>query len=174
MSPSVRILGVCGSLQASSGNLGLLRTAARVAPFGVEVVVPDLLRDLPFFNPDLEARGVPPPVDTWRRALADCDAVLIASPEYGHSLPGALKNGIDWVIGSGELDKKVVATTAAVVHRDRGRRGLQALGQTLRAVAAIVVGEQPIVRGPEFEIEVRELLSALVNRAVEVNGLALD
>ena len=166
----MHILGVCGSLQASSGNLDLLRTAARVAPVSVEVVVSDLLRDLPFFNPELEAIGVPPPVERWRRALAESDAVLIASPEYGHSLPGALKNAIDWVIGSGELDQKVIATTAAVPHRDRGRRGLQALGQTLRAVAAVVVGEQPIVRGPEFETDVRELLSALVNRTTEVNS----
>jgi NAD(P)H-dependent FMN reductase len=166
----VHILGVCGSLQASSGNLDLLRTAARVAPVGVEVVVGDLLRDLPLFNPELEASGVPPPVATWRRALAASDAVLIASPEYGHSLSGALKNAIDWVIGSGELDNKVVATTAAVPHPDRGRRGLQALGQTLRAVAAVVVGEQPIVRGPEFETDVRELLAALVHRATEVNS----
>ena len=139
-------------------------------PNGVEVVVTDLLRDLPFFNPELEASGVPPPVESWRRALADSDAVLIASPEYGHSLPGVLKNAIDWVVGSGELDNKVVATTAAVPHGDRGRLGLQALGQTLRAVAAVVVGEQPIVRGPDFETHVRELLAALVNRATEVNG----
>lgn len=166
----MRILGVCGSLQTNSGNRELLRTAARVVPIGVEVVVTDLLKDLPFFNPELEATGVLPPVDSWRRALAESDAILIASPEYGHSLSGVLKNAIDWVIGSGELDNKVVATTSAVAHGDRGRRGLHALGQTLRAVAAVVVGEQPIVRGPEFETQVRELLAALVIRATEVNG----
>jgi chromate reductase, NAD(P)H dehydrogenase (quinone) len=168
--PSVHILGVCGSLQASSGNLDLLRTAARLAPLGVDVILTDLLRDLPFLNPELEAIGVPPPVEAWRRALAGSDAVLIASPEYGHSLPGALKNAVDWVIGSGELEQKVVATTAAVPHLDPGRRGLQALGQTLRSVSAVVVGEQPIVRGPEFEIDVRELLALLVTRVTEVNG----
>lgn len=59
----------------------------------------DGLRHLPHFNPDTEE---PPAVRDWRKALAGSDAVLIASPEYGHSLPGALKNGIDWVIGSGE------------------------------------------------------------------------
>lgn len=166
----MRILGVCGSLQTSSGNRELLRTAATVAPVGVEVVVTDLLRELPLFNPELEESGAPAPVDAWRRALANSDAVLIASPEYGHSLSGALKNAIDWVIGSGELDNKVVATTAVVPHADRGRRGLQALGQTLRAVRAVVVGEQPIVRGPEFETHVRALMAALVDRATEING----
>ena len=72
------------------------------------------LATLPHFNPEIEATGVPESVTRWRRALAESDAVLIASPEYGFSLPGALKNAIDWVIGSGELEGKVVAITAAV------------------------------------------------------------
>ena len=163
----MRILGICGSLQASSSNLALLQAAVRVAPAGVELVVGDLLRELPLFNPELEAAGVPPAVAVWRRALSECDAVLIASPEYGHSLTGALKNGIDWVIGSGELYGKVVATTSVAAQLDRGRRGLQALGQTLRAVDAVVVGESPILRGPGLEAAVRELVNALVDRAAE-------
>ena len=69
----------------------------------MEVVVFDGLRDLPLFNPDLEAVEPLPAVESWRSAIAESDALLIASPEYGFSLPGALKNGIDWVIGSGEL-----------------------------------------------------------------------
>lgn len=58
----------------------------------------------------------------WRQTLAESHAVLVASPEYGFSLPGALQNGIDWVIGSGELEEKVVAITAAVPGLERGRR----------------------------------------------------
>src|SRR5437870_1396517 len=101
----MRILAICGSLQARPANLALLRSAAANAPAGVEVVLFDGLRDLPHFNPDLEPEGAPPPpaVAAWRRALAESDGVLIATPEYGFSLPGALKNGIDWTIGSGEL-----------------------------------------------------------------------
>src|SRR5262249_35813943 len=112
MLSAVRILGVCGSLQAESANLALLHTAAASGPDGVDVVLYDGLRQLPHFDPDTDASGEPPSVRDWRQALADSDAVLIASPEYGHSLPGALKNAIDWVIGSGELERKVVAITA--------------------------------------------------------------
>lgn len=155
-------------MKESSANLELLRKALTLVPAGVEMAVVDLLRDLPLFSPDLEIPDVPPAVLAWRRALADADALFIASPEYGHSLPGALKNGIDWVIGSGELYGKVVATTAVVPHSDRGKRGLYALGQTLRAVDAVVVGEKPIVRGPNFEAEIRDLLSAVVIRAREL------
>jgi chromate reductase len=163
----MRILGISGSLQASSSNLILLQAAARGAPSGVELVIFDGLRDLPHFNPDLEAQGEPSAVGAWRRALATSDALLIASPEYGHSLPGVLKNAIDWVIGTGELERKVVAITAAVPHSTRGRMGLAALRLTLGAVSARVVGDEPIVRGPTFEHDAAALLATLVERARE-------
>jgi chromate reductase len=155
---------VCGSLQHKSANLTLLHRAATLAPASTEVVLFDGLRDLPLFNPELEQGALPAPVDQWRGALSGSAAVLIASPEYGHSLPGALKNGIDWVIGSGELYRKVVAITTAVKERSRGRLGLSALAQTLGAVDAVIVWDQPIVEGPTSEIEVAALLRALINR----------
>jgi len=162
---AVRILAICGSLQANSGNLALLRTAAASLPPDVELVLFDGLRDLPHFNPDIEMTGVPESVRRWRQALAESHAVLVASPEYGFSLPGALKNAIDWVIGSGELERKVVAITAAVPGPERGRRGLQALRDTLSAVRATIVGGEPIPRGPDFEFQVAALVCALVEAA---------
>jgi NAD(P)H-dependent FMN reductase len=142
-----------------------LRTAAESMPPGVELVLFDGLRHLPHFNPDIESGGVPESVAAWRLALAGSDAVLIASPEYGFSLPGALKNGIDWVIGSGELEQKVVAITAAVAGPGRGRRGLEALRDTLSAVRTTIVGGEPIAKGPELESQVAALVQALVAAA---------
>jgi chromate reductase len=159
----MRILAICGSLQAKSGNLALLRAAAALVPPGVDLVLFDGLRDLPHFNPDIEATGVPESVLRWRQALAESHAVLIASPEYGFSLPGSLKNAIDWAIGSGELETKVVAITAAVAAPERGRRGLQALRDTLSAVRATTVGGEPIARGPEFESRVAALVRTLID-----------
>jgi len=168
----MRILAVCGSLQAKSSNLELLRVATAAAPPGVELVRFEGLRDLPHFDPDLEAAGAPPPaaVVAWRQALAASDAILVASPEYGHSLPGVLKNAIDWVIGSGELERKIVGVTAAVPHPERGRRGLEALRVTLGAVSATVVGGDPIARGASFEADVARLVRALVD-AVRASSL---
>jgi chromate reductase, NAD(P)H dehydrogenase (quinone) len=98
--------------------------------------------------------------------LAASDAVLIASPEYGFSLPGVLKNGIDWVIGSGEFEQKIVAITAAVAEPQRGRRGLEALRNTLCAVRATIVGgAEPIAKGPGLESQVAALLRALLDAA---------
>ena len=158
----MKILAICGSLAAESANLTLLDVAAASAPAGVIVTRFDGLRDLPHFNPDVERRGAPQSVARWRRALDESDAILIASPEYGFSLPGALKNGIDWAIASGELEAKIVAIAAAVPAPGRGRRGLQALRDTLSAVRATIVGGEPIVRGPDFDAQVESLVQLLV------------
>jgi chromate reductase len=169
----MRVLAVCGSLQAKSGNLALLNAAAASMPPGVELVLFDGLRHLPHFNPDIEASAVPESVTQWRLALTASDAVLIASPEYGFSLPGVLKNSIDWVIGSGELEQKVVAITAAVAGQERGRRGLEALRETLSAVRAKIVGGEPIAKGPGLESQVAALVRALVEAAAVHHDLTL-
>jgi chromate reductase, NAD(P)H dehydrogenase (quinone) len=161
----MRILTVCGSLQARSANLALLQAAAALAPAGVEVVAFDGLRDLPLFNPDLDGGDEPTAVTTWRRALAEAEALLIASPEYGHSLPGALKNGIDWVIGSGELHRKSVAITASVVDGRRGRSGLGALAQALGAVDAEIVSNEPVIRDSDSGAAIAGILRRLVEAA---------
>jgi NAD(P)H-dependent FMN reductase len=157
----MRILAISGSLQAQSKNLALLIAATNVAPPGVDLVLFDGIRDLPHFNPDMEAGPLPGSVVRWRQVLAASDGVLIACPEYGFSLPGVLKNAIDWVIGSGELERKVVAITAAVPGPERGRRGLQALHDTLSAVRASIVGGEPIPLGAEFECRVKALVNDL-------------
>lgn len=163
----MKILGVCGSLQSTSGNRALLDAAARAAGAheGLELVVFDGLRAIPSFDPDLDGAAAPEPVLAWRRALAESQAVLVATPEYGFSLPGVLKNALDWAIGSGELEGKVVGITAAVNIEGRGRRGLEALADTLRAVSARIVGGAGIVRGASFERDVATLVAAVVAEA---------
>lgn len=161
----MRILAVCGSLKAESANRRLLSVAAASAPPGVTVVLSDALRALPHFDPDLEAHGSHAAVARWRQEVGGADALLIASPEYAFSLPGVLKNGIDWLIGSGELERKVIAITAAVPGPGRGRRGLQAIHDTLAAVSATIVGGEPIPVGPDFERDVRTLVRDLIEVA---------
>lgn len=158
----MHILAICGSLQAKSSNRALIDTAARVLPPDVRLSVYEGLRALPMFDPDLESERTLPIVDELRRAVAAADALLVACPEYGHSLPGSLKNAIDWLIGSGELEGKLVAITAAVPHPDRGRRGLAALAQTLGAVSARLAFDAPLVKGPGLEVEIAAVVRALV------------
>ena len=109
------LLTVSGSLRAGSSNSALLAAAALVAPACVEVVSYDTLADLPAFNPDIEEGPGPLPnaVARWRAALITADATLISSPEYAHGVAGALKNALDWVVGSGELVGKRVGLLSA-------------------------------------------------------------
>jgi NAD(P)H-dependent FMN reductase len=166
----MKILAISGSLQAASKNLLLLQSAATSAPAGVDVVIFDGIGRLPHFNPDDEKSGAPASVAQWRNALAESDALLIATPEYAFSLPGSLKNAIDWVIGSGELEEKVIAITAAVPGPERGRRGLQALREPLTAVRATIVGGEPIITGPDFDDRVAALMAALVDATMRRNA----
>jgi chromate reductase len=91
----MRILGISGSLRSGSHNRRLLRAAAAELPSGVDLVEWDGLADLPAFNEDLE-RTPPPPVRAFLGFVAGADALLIATPEYNASVPGALKNALDW------------------------------------------------------------------------------
>jgi chromate reductase, NAD(P)H dehydrogenase (quinone) len=88
-------LGIAGSLRRASYNRGLIRAAIDLAPVGSRVISFDLA-DVPMFNADVEAEGDPTPVVDLKRAIAAADALLIATPEYNHCVPGVLKNAIDW------------------------------------------------------------------------------
>jgi len=92
----MRVLGLSGSLRRDSHNRALLRAAAAVLPHDVELVEWARIAELPAYDEDLDAAPVPEPVRALRAAIADADAVLIATPEYNASLPGALKNALDW------------------------------------------------------------------------------
>jgi chromate reductase len=89
------ILGIAGSLRRASYNRGLIRAAIELAPAAINIVAYDL-GDLPLYNADVEAEGDPQPVARLKRAIAAADALLIATPEYNHCVPGVLKNAIDW------------------------------------------------------------------------------
>jgi chromate reductase len=96
MTAPIHILGIPGSLRRGSYNHAALRAAQAVAPaVGAEIAI-FTLEDIPAFNEDLLG-ALPPRVTALRAALAQADAVLFATPEYNYSVPGVLKNAIDWV-----------------------------------------------------------------------------
>lgn len=92
----MRILGISGSLRRGSHNRRLLRAAASALPPGAELVEWDGLATLPAFDEDVEERFIPGPVQELFDAIDAADAVVVATPEYNASVPGALKNAIDW------------------------------------------------------------------------------
>lgn len=116
-SPALHIVGIPGSLRRGSYNRALLVEAANFMPQDVTYEIADL-HDLPLFNADEEAVAIPEAVLAFRAKLKAADAFLIATPEYNWSIPGVLKNGIDWASrskpdGYSPLDGKPVAIIGA-------------------------------------------------------------
>jgi chromate reductase, NAD(P)H dehydrogenase (quinone) len=93
---ALRVLGIGGSLREGSYNRGLLRAAGELTPAPHTFEIADF-RALPLYDPDVEAQGFPPAVVALRTAVVGADALLVATPEYYRSIPGALKNAIDWL-----------------------------------------------------------------------------
>ena len=92
-----KLVGISGSLRSGSINSGLLRAAAELVPLGHEILVASI-RDIPLYDGDLEARdGVPASVSALKDLIAATDGLLISTPEYNNSMPGVLKNVIDWL-----------------------------------------------------------------------------
>ncbi|WP_304167276.1 NADPH-dependent FMN reductase [Phenylobacterium aquaticum] len=115
----MRLLALCGSLRAVSSNGSALVAAAQLAPAGVEVVIYPGLGDLPHFNPDLDTEAPPEPVLALRREIGMSDGLILSTPEYAHGLPGALKNGLDWLVSSLEFADTptiLINTSPASVH----------------------------------------------------------
>jgi chromate reductase len=143
----MRILGISGSLRRGSHNRMLLRAASNALPPGVALVEWDGLAGLPAFDEDLEA-APPEAVAAFLRAVDDSDALLIATPEYNASLPGALKNAIDWAsrpFPDNVLNKKPSAVIGASTGLFGAVWAQAEVRKTLKASGANVVeSELPV------------------------------
>jgi chromate reductase, NAD(P)H dehydrogenase (quinone) len=110
----MKVLGICGSLRQGSYNAMALRAAQKLAPAGMEISIADISR-IPMYNDDVRAAGEPAEVSALKAQLRAADAVLIVTPEYNFSIPGVLKNTLDWMSRPPEppFDGKVVAIMGA-------------------------------------------------------------
>jgi len=135
----MRVLGISGSLRSGSLNSALLRAAAERLPAGAELVEFERLREVPPYDEDVELAGTPTVVEELRRAVREADAVLIATPEYNRSIPGQLKNALDWVsrpAGKSALNGK----PAAVIGASTGMFGAVWAQAELRKVLGALGG----------------------------------
>jgi chromate reductase len=180
----MRVLGITGSLRRNSLNHALLREAAERLPAGAELVEFDRLGEIPPYDADVEAEGTPEPVEALRQAMREADAVLVATPEYNHSIPGVLKNALDWAsrpAGQSALSGK----PAAVIGASTGMFGaVWAQAETRKVLGAlggrVVEGELPVARAaellhngrlqlpPEQSDQLEGLLAELVSEAEQL------
>jgi chromate reductase len=128
---SLRLLGVPGSVRPGSLNHALLRAISETLPAEASLEIYDGLAALPTFDPDLDDEA--PSVTLWRRALAVADGVVIATPEYNYSIPGVLKNAIDWAAlpPSSPLRGKAMGLVSATTSSSGGMRAQYHLRQIL-------------------------------------------
>jgi chromate reductase len=91
-----KVIALCGSLRRASYNGALLRHAVGMAPAGCDIEI-ESIREIPLYDADLDAQGTPAPVAALKAKIAAADGLLLATPEYNYSLPGVLKNAIDWL-----------------------------------------------------------------------------
>jgi chromate reductase, NAD(P)H dehydrogenase (quinone) len=136
---NVRLLTLCGSLQARSANRRTLEVAADVAVAdGATVDDFDRLAEIPAFDPDRAAEPIEVIAD-WQARVKAADVVLVAAPEYAGAVAGAVKNAFDWLVGSGELYRKPVAVLS--VGTSGGQHARRMMAQTLTWQGAYVVAE---------------------------------
>jgi chromate reductase len=144
------VLGIAGSLRAGSFNRALLRAAVELAPPGMAVRAWDGVRDIPPYDGDVEAPGLPAPVQAMHQAIAAAGALLVVTPEYNHSIPGVLKNAIDWAsrpAGKSPLRGKVVAIAGASTGAMGTVRAQDDLRRVLRTIGAFVVPSPEVLVG---------------------------
>jgi len=192
----MRVLGISGSLRRDSLNTALLRAAAGRLPAGADLVVWEGLGDVPPYDEDadpstpsgeLAGAAAPEAVRDLREAILAADAVLIATPEYNHSIPGQLKNALDWVsrpAGHSALSGKPAAAIGAsksmfggVWAQAEARKVLGALGgRVVDAELGVPHAHERLHGGrlelePDQEQQLDEILSQLVAAAERESGL---
>lgn len=176
----MRVLAISGSLRQASYNTALLRAAADLAPEGVTVDLYERLERLPPYNEDLDTSAPPAQVARLREQIASADAVLFAAPEYNGTLPGQMKQVVDWGSrpygqGSSLWGKPAAVVGASVTDygaiwaQDHLRKSLGLAG------ARVLDAELPVSKAPErfdedgvlIDLELRDRLAEIVGDLVE-------
>jgi chromate reductase len=174
---AIRVLGLCGSLRRGSYNRALLRAAIALAPDGLAIETAEI-GDLPHYNADLDrqAAGSPELVVQFKQRIRDADGVLIVSPEYNYSIPGCLKNAIDWV--SRQPDPPFSGKPVAVMGASTGAFGTVRMQLHLRQVAVytnmlLMNGPEVLVaKGPEKFNDAGELIDEPTRKSVAAQLVA--
>jgi chromate reductase, NAD(P)H dehydrogenase (quinone) len=182
----MRVLGISGSLRRDSHNTKLLRRAGELLPSSVQLDVFDGLKSIPPYDADDDDHGNP--IEAVRRirdAVADADALLISTPEYNGSIPGVLKNALDWVsrpAGESVLRYKPVAVIGASTGQFGGVWAQAELRKVLGVIGARVVDRELAIpradsafddSGQLVDSDLERQLAVLVNDLIHEADISL-
>ena len=175
MSNKTNILALSGSIRKRSSNTSILRAIGAMVPANVSYKIYDDIDKFPHFNPETEEGNQY--VANFRKELKAATGVIICTPEYAFGIPGVLKNALDWVVSSGELNDKPIAAISASPMYSGGDKAMAALLLTLTAlgtkftensslsIPAISkkINEQGEVTDEETLHQLRSLIDGLIN-----------
>lgn len=144
----INIIGISGSLRQKSFNSALLRAAVSLVPAGMSIHTASFAA-FPVYNADVQAVGIPEPVTALGKQIREADAVLIVSPEYNYSIPGGLKNAIDWIsrLENQPFNGKLVAIMGASPGRLGTARMQYHLRQSFVFLNGIVLNKPEVMVG---------------------------
>jgi chromate reductase len=162
MADKIRVFAFCGSLRKGSFNRMALRAVEELAPDGMRFQTCDI-GEFPLYNEDVRQKGFPPAVEIMRKRIAAADAVLFVTPEYNYSLPGVLKNAIDWA--SRPPDQPFAGKPAAIMGTTPSMLGTARAQYHLRQVCVYL---------NMFPVNRPEVLIAAANEKFDAEGRLND
>ena len=128
-----RILAIIGSTKSNSSNLAIIKTLQALSENTADIVIYDGISTLPYFNPDLDNETPPTSVVQMRTQIELADAVIITTPEYVFSLPGILKNALEWAVSTRVFANKPVALITAAASGEKAHESLLLILKTIEA-----------------------------------------
>lgn len=176
MSISIHVLGFAGSLRAQSSNAAALRAAGEEMPDGTALEIFELA-PIPLYNQDLDGDNMPDTVRQFKERIAAADALLIATPEYNYSIPGVLKNALDWAsrpMGSAPTNGKPVAILGATGSGFGTVRAQLHLRQVLSGMNMLVLPKpEVLISGAGQKFENGELIDQATREQIRAQMAAL-
>jgi chromate reductase len=180
MADQLDVLVICGSLRKGSYNASLARAVPALAPSGLRFTPAPPFDKFPLYNADIQnTSGFPPEVVAFADAIRNADAVLIVSPEYNWSIPGGLKNAIDWVsrMKDQPFKDKPVALMSAAGGLLGGSRMQYHLRQSLTSVDALLFGRPEVIvtfAATKFDEKTGELKDEATREMVKLHLAAFE
>src|SRR5215213_2067093 len=168
-----KVLAISGSTRKSSSNLLLIKAIAALSLKDLDIKVYNKLSQLPHFNPDVDDNNLPEIIEEFRNEINEADGVLICTPEYVYSLPGSLKNAIEWTVSTILFLNKPVALITASGLGEKAHESLQLIMKTVGAefneqTQLLIQGARSKVNSNEeiidetTLIQIKELISAFI------------
>ena len=170
----MKILAISGSLREASTNTAILKNLQKLAAPQMEINIYFQAGELPHFSPDIDTEAAFESVETLRNLVKKSDAVIISTPEYAFGVPGSLKNALDWLVSSGELNEKPVAAISASPLNSGGDKALASLSLTLTALGTVNAGRFSIPNIKNKLNEAKEITDAETLEALKTVLLEVE